>query len=360
MTTGRPDATRTDDVGPLRLDTRLLDGFTFGCRPDCGLCCYAEPRVETAEIEGLLEIVPEAEIRRVGREAFVASRPDGGACQFLVGNRCRVHARRPHPCREYPLTVHLGRRLQASVVLSCPGVDPAALLGRAGGTRTPAPRGLESELAAVEERLGPATRRRLDATRRRGEKGERLLSAQGRGEDDAEVRRRLRGQLQGPDPGDFPTEDPPDREDGLERLPLFWDGRTGPVGLARGLGGWEALEFAPEGGTRSLGVFPPPERPPTVDPAALGLLTAYLAYWLERDAFLAAVHVGMLDSDEGSVSGWAAEELRVISAETLSRASVRAKLRSGPVEVLTADHVRDGIRAVDQDWLDRPTWGERL
>jgi Fe-S-cluster containining protein len=361
--TGDPNVSgasvRTIVVVP-ELDVQLVRGFRFACRPDCGLCCYAAPRVEAEERARLLQIAPEAEFLGRGSDQFIAARADGGACQFLELNRCRVHEARPHPCREFPLTVHVGWRLQASLVLSCPGIDLARLLSQSPSPNRSDPSDLESELDAVRERLGPGTARRLSTTARRGRKVEKALAAEGRWQDDRDVRRALGGHLPFPTAGDFPVEGPPSASEGLDRLPLFFDRRPGPLGLAGGLGGWEVLEFSPTGGAELVGVIAPPERPPAIDPGARHLLEGYLRYSLARDAFLASVHVDMLEGDEGTVTEWAANELRVLGATVLARASVRSKLHGAEGASLGAEDLENGIRATDQDWLDRPSWGERL
>jgi Fe-S-cluster containining protein len=355
----RRTSVRTVDKGPA-LDVQLIRGFRFACRPDCGLCCYAAPRVEPEERARLIQIAPEAEFLGRGLDRFIAARPDGGACQFLAANRCRVHEARPHPCREFPLTVHVGRRLQASLVLSCPGVDLAHLPPPLPSVDASDPTGLESELDAVRERLGPETAKRLSMTARRGRKVEKTLAAEGRWRDDHDVRRALGDRLPLPTLRDFAVEDPPSASEGLDRLPLFFDGRPGPLGFAHGLGGWEVLELASTGGAELRAVIPPPGGPPSLDEGAQHLFEGYLRYSLARDTFLASVHVDMLAGDGGTVTEWAADELRVLGATVLARASVRAKLHGTSGVVLTATDLENGIRATDQDWLDRPSWGERL
>lgn len=342
------------------LDLDLVRGFRFACRPDCGLCCYAEPRVEPNEAAGLLQIAPATSFRRHGRDRFLSARPEGGACQFLVDGRCRVHAARPHPCREYPLTAHVGRRLQATVILSCPGIDLASL--RTGGPAgaLPSPEGLAAEVASLAERVDAGTAARQAAAVRRGRKVERRLAEEGRWIDDDAVRADLGAAVPLPDAALFPPPEPPSRDEGLERLPFYFDERRGPVAVARALGGWELLELAPEGGARSLGVVVPPERPPGLDASGRELLEGYLRYVLARDAFLASVHLEMLEARDGSVRDWAESALLELGAEVLGRASGRAKLAGRDGRELTERDVERGIRATDQDWLDRPTWGDRL
>jgi Fe-S-cluster containining protein len=350
-------------AGPVRpeFDLRLLRGFGFACRPDCGLCCYAEPRITAPERDRLLRIVPEAEIRRAGGDSFLAARADGGACQFLEDNRCRVHDARPHPCREFPLTAHVGTRVQVTVVLSCPGVELSGLTDFEATSPATDVAGFPSELAALNERLDSTTPRRIEASSRRRRKIEKALAEVGRWQEESEVRDRLRTRIPLPSSEDFPVPDPPSADEGAELLPLFFDGRTAPVAIAQGLGGWELREISEAGGSAQvLGVVPPPDRPPTLTADATGLLRGYLRYWLERDAFFGAVHLEMLDSEEGTVTDWASDELRSIGALTLARAEVRAKSSRGSVVRLGREDVARGIRATDQDLLDRRSWGDRF
>jgi hypothetical protein len=344
-----------------QIDVRLLAGFGFACRPDCGLCCYAEPRVLPTEKPALLQIVPEVEFLGRAPDEFLAAYPEGGSCRLLRENRCSAHGARPHPCREFPLTVHLGSRLQATVVLSCPGVD-LGILGRYGeAAPLDSPTGFTAELAALRGRLDRSVSRRLDATLRRYRKVVRGLSSEGRWEEEEDVRRSLGRAPPLPTDGDFPATDPPSADDGLEILPLFFDRRAAPVALSEGLGGWELSELRPRGGVaRSLGVIPPPERMPRLRRDAHAILRGYLRYWLGRDALFGAVQFEMLESRDGTVSEWVSEQLRAIGAITVSRAEARAKLSRGEVDELTAADLYDGIRATDQDLLDRPSWGDRF
>jgi hypothetical protein len=343
------------------LDVRLLAGFDFACRPDCGLCCYAEPRVEPAERSRLLAIEPETEIVGGPPGGFLRARGDGGACPFLAGNRCRVHRDRPSACREFPVSVHLGRRLQASVVLSCPGVTLGPLSAPVRDSAVNVRVGFVEELGSVRARIDSRTeRRRLDAGRRRRQLA-RKLDADGRWVDEEEVRRSVRRAVPSVTDRHFPVDDPPEAAEGLAALPLFFDGRAAPVAIAGTVGGWELLQLREEGGVaHSLGVFPPPRRPPTLTAGAQRLLTGYLRYWLERDALFGLVLLDAADGDEGDVTDWVRDELCRIGAVTLSRASVRAQGRKGDGSHLDESDVALGIRAADQDLLDRPTWGDRL
>jgi Fe-S-cluster containining protein len=339
------------------LDTRLLAGFSFACRPDCGLCCYATPRVTTAELGDLRRADPTARAIGSGANTFLWARAEGGACQFLTDTHCRVHAARPAPCREYPISVHVGERLQATVVLSCPGLNLEGLL-----RRTPDdPVGLETELAAVRRRIDAHTGQRIREATRRRRKLQRRLEAAGLWEEEETIREALRGDLPAVGDADLPTDDPPEASEGLETLPLYFDARAGPVALGSALGGWELLELRASGGVEQpLGVFPPPERVPALDAAGTDLLRGYLRYWLERDALFGYVTTAVDDAGGPELLGATRAELARLGAQVLARAAVRAKSRGADGERLGAEDVARGIRAVDQEALDRPTWGDRL
>ena len=178
--------------------------------------------------------------------------------------------------------------------------------------------------------------------------------------DEEEVRRQLGNRRLVPVATEYFPEEPPAVEDGLERLPMYFDGRPGPVVLAQGLGGWEAHELAPGGGSRPIGIAVPPDQPPTLDPDADTLLSGYLRYWLDRDGFLAAVHLGMLSTPNGTVVDATLDDLHAIGSDVMARGAVRAKLKGNLGTRLTRADIEAGIRGTDQDWLDRPTWGSRL
>ncbi len=255
------------------------------------------------------------------------------------------------------MTVHVGERLQASLVLSCPGLD---LGGFRRDERGAEPEGLSDELAAVRARVGPETRRQLEQAVRRRRTLRRRLGAEGRWEEETEVRAALREAVPTPDRDDFPSVPPPPIEGPWEALPMYFDQRAAPVALAERGDGWVAVELSAAGGGRSVGVAVPPDRPPELDVSARELLTHYLRYWLERDAFFGALHLEMLDQRPGRMREEAGRALREIGAATVTAAAVRAQLDRGVVGTLGLDDIVRGIRVVDLDWLDRPTWGGRL
>ena len=344
----------------VELDLDLLGGFRFECRPDCGLCCFTSPRLEGDDEARLRRTMPT--LRPVGREGArcIAARPHGGACELLDRLRCSVHPVRPAPCREFPVFVHVGTRLQADLVLSCPGLSLDALRGSGPGRGELAFVGLTPEVAAVRERLASTSGRRLaDATRRR-KRVVRELSDQGRWSEEEEVRERLARRSLVPTANEYAPSELPEVGGGLEQLPMFFDGRRGPMALAQVGEAWESVELSPEGGSESSGVAVPPALPPILDAAAEELLRGYLRHFLARDIFLAGVHWEMTRGEPGTVDEVALAELHAIGSDVLARGAVRAQLRGESGARLTALDIELGIRATDQDWLDRPTWGGRF
>jgi Fe-S-cluster containining protein len=351
----------TGRLPPPEIDTASLAGFSYSCRPGCGLCCYAEPLVVAEDKVALLRIVPATEFVARGRFEFLRSHPQGGACRLLESRRCRAHPARPAPCREFPLAGHVGVRLQATVVLTCPGVDLSSLDGYLGPEDAGPARGFDSELEALRARLSGGGDHGLQESGRRRARIARALATDARWVEEDEVRRRLREELQRPFFGWAPAEDPPPREGGLDLLPLVFADAAGPVALARRPEGWELLELRSTGGVqRSLGVVPPPDRPPAMSESARRALTGYLRYWLERDQLFGTTHLEMLEDHEGTVVDRVRLELQRIAGTTVSRAYVLASARRGSVGELSLEDLHEGIRATDQDFLDRPTWGTRL
>ncbi|HEV2231654.1 MAG TPA: YkgJ family cysteine cluster protein, partial [Thermoplasmata archaeon] len=162
-------------AGPIELDVALLNGFTFDCRPDCGLCCFAGPAVTAAEAPRLIQLADASAILEgPGGLGHLREQGNGGGCLFLEEHRCRAHPVRPFPCRSFPISVHLGVRAQATLVLSCPGLAAPGLdrWARSGpGSQDPV--GLAAELAAVRSELRAGwVARSLETHRRKWAEGD--------------------------------------------------------------------------------------------------------------------------------------------------------------------------------------------
>jgi Fe-S-cluster containining protein len=108
------------------------DRAVFNCQ-QCGDCCHGQGGIlitpeNLKEMAAFLTLPPEE-----FRARYTVPSPLGlqlatanGACIFLVGRRCRVHAVKPRICRQWPylpaLLAHADEFEQAKG--ACPGLDP--------------------------------------------------------------------------------------------------------------------------------------------------------------------------------------------------------------------------------------------
>jgi|SRR5579875_870280 len=343
----------------MELETRLIEGFDFVCRPGCGLCCFTTPRVDDREAAQLRRALPSAPlIQLADGEVGIESRPYGGACQFLSGSRCGIRRLRPSPCRIFPLTVHLGFRAQASVVLTCPGVSLEPLAGR----RSPPRGGFESELEAVRARLEVDGAERL--ARYRAEFEARRAARGFPGPTEAEagaLRTRLHAWVDTLDPQTVPTGEIPPVSEGLERLPLIPSPTAGPLALGRRGPRWLLLELRAEGERPRVRTSArPPGRSLIRTADAERLWRGYLHYWVERDALLGIVEAAMAPSDPIEFEQGLRAALEEIAGEVLDRGGFLAPVLGATEGGLDVQAISLGIRATDMDLLDRPSTGERL
>lgn len=335
------------------LDTALLLGASFTCRPGCALCCYTTPRVTDKERAQLIAIRPGPIASADG--SWIPSWPAGGACQMLHLQRCTVHAQRPSPCRQFPISVHLGARAQATLVVSCPGLTQSPFQLAPGGQ---APVGLEGELAAAHrsvETLSPAEADRIErrwnaAVRRAGltestllELRERLRSGETRWEND-----------EWSDPG-LPSE-----EAGLEHLPLFHDEQLGRVALAASGERVAMLVLREQGGVDRRFELELPDQPPQLNEEAVALEAEYRRLWLERDGFAGAALLRANDEGRRPLEEVLLEDLFEVLGAARARAFWRERLAGRSGVTLSRDALAAGIAATDADYLDRPTVGAWL
>ena len=346
---------------PIALDLSLLEGFGFECRPDCGLCCFATPAVTPPERPALLQIQPSLQFENgPAGIGFLPSRPNGGACVLLRDRRCTAHAARPFPCRTFPLSVHLGASAQATLVLSCPGLDLASALRRTGAHRS-LPTGLDAEIAAAREELAALPARTLEQARRGWD---RALRGTGWVEPTtalAEVRESLARRLPTASDEDVESVGLPPSSGPLETLPMFFDAERGDVALGGLRGGAELVVLAEAGGVEEhLASYRTPARLPAASEGAQELLDAYLRFVLRRDAWVGAVLLEAPGSEDEPSEEQMARDLRLLAATVCVRGAWRQQLAGGDGGHLTADDVVAGIRATDAEWLDRPTAGRLL
>lgn len=346
---------------PPPLDLSLVEGFRFQCRPDCGLCCFATPAVTPPERPALLQLEPS--LRFEGGPAgigFLPSRPDGGACTLLRDRRCTAHRARPFPCRLFPLTVHLGEWAQATVVLSCPGLDLGAALRRPR-TAGAGSWGLETEIGAAHDALSALPARAVEQAYRSWQ-----LAVRRAGLDDpvltlTDARETLDDRPPRATDEDLESVRLPPSTGPLEALPMFFDPERGDVAIGGLRGGAELVVLAEEGGIREhLASYRSPARLPATTSDGQATLDAYLRYVLRRDAWIGAILLEDPLDEEEPFEAQMARDLRELAATVLVRGAWRQQLAGGDGGHLAEEDVLAGIRATDAEWLDRPTAGRLL
>ncbi len=357
-------ARESDERPGPPVDLTLLSVGEFGCRPGCALCCFATPAASGEEVRALVQRHPNLPLLpAAGGFRHIASRPEGGACELLRDLRCSAHDLRPFPCREYPITVHMGERLQASLVLSCPGVDPARLDGW-GTSLAPGPvhSGLDGEVNAVMvEARRPATGVRFAAARRRWVRGARRLLGPNWSGRLADLRATLHEEVETLARAAPAGGEPPDDEEGLERLPLFFDENAGRIAIAAHPVGWAFLAMRESGGTDGPPtIVPSPPSSVDMEAPARSLLVGYLRYWIERDSLFGAAMAVAEPSDPEDLRMTLRGDLEEIASTVKGRGWARRRLAGDHRRELSRAAILEGIRATDADLLDRPGLGENL
>ena len=343
-------------------DDRLLRGFRFACRPGCGLCCYTQPRLDREEL-ARLRADREVPLRRDGGLVLhVESFPDGGSCRLLSENRCSVHSLRPLVCSSFPVEMYAGLNgWQPSLVLSCPGLSLEPLDDWARGVvPTSSPSGLDPELRSARRRTARTSAAAVPAAVARARRRwEARLRRRGLWTDRASLRTAMAPRLHRFDAENLPGEEPPDPGEGRELLPIFFDGRPGPVAIGAHPLGWSLDELAPRGGVaQALGIFSVPAEIPTIDDAAARRLAGYLVYWLHRDQLIDGIlSVASEDDEPTPLAERLDSELGFIRSTVLSRALVRAHLGGEYGRILGRSAIDRGIAASDADLLDRDSPG---
>ena len=109
----------------LDLDMSELEGRALTCDPSCGLCCLCQPEILPHEVEWFRSNHPRriVTLDQPHRHVAVALKNGQGPCSFLNSTRrCEIYPHRPHHCRQFPLHLYVGKRVQAELDLSCRGV----------------------------------------------------------------------------------------------------------------------------------------------------------------------------------------------------------------------------------------------
>lgn len=108
----------------LEIDTSLVKGRSFECVDPCQLCCLCQPELLPGEESWFLQNHPDTVVEKAEPHRHLAIRMKGGGgpCVFLENRRCAVYDYRPSFCRQFPVSIYIGEKIQADLDLSCRGV----------------------------------------------------------------------------------------------------------------------------------------------------------------------------------------------------------------------------------------------
>jgi len=147
------------------VDMSELDGKSYTCLEGCAMCCLCQPELSNEEVR-MFETDPylsggltreHIDGRKSAKPTAIKLQGGCGACYFLKNRMCTIHELKPHFCRQFPVHVHLLRRVQLNVNLSCRGVSDGGhtLKTYAKTLLTSIPEAeLEKDLATVRNVVG--------------------------------------------------------------------------------------------------------------------------------------------------------------------------------------------------------------
>ncbi len=144
----------------LDLDLSQVEGRSYRCLEGCELCCLCQPEVMPDEAKVFREHYPDklVSVDDDHQHLALAMREGGGPCSFLKEGRCEIYDHRPRFCRQFPLHLYLGERVQAEIDLSCRGV----WLGGETGLERRACEVVQENLGELEDLLGKTRRFYVD------------------------------------------------------------------------------------------------------------------------------------------------------------------------------------------------------
>ena len=342
-------------------DLRLLDGFGFQCRTDCGLCCFARPLVDPSERAALVRLDPTIVLDDEEGWGHLRLQGDGGACVLLKDRRCSGHEARPSPCRSFPLHLHLGASAQVTAVLSCPGLRwPPPPIDPEASATPPRFEGFDGEIAWLRGRLDdPEIVGAWELAQEDLERAERRSGARGTATDLLLARRRLATGPPMPEAAQFPMDPGPELADGLETLPLFQDQRYGTTAIAEDGGALALLQLRAAGGVEDrIGEYARAEVVPRVDAEGQARLAWYLGLLARREVIADIVRTEWLDARRPTtLADYFERWLQDAGARVLERARLRATSEGRAAGRLSDGDIIAGIQATDAELLDRPRLG---
>ncbi len=367
----------------LQADLSELVGRRFECLERCQLCCLCQPEVLIEERPYFRQNFPDRLVqkRQPRRHTALALKKGRGSCSFLEGRRCTVYDHRPQACRQFPIHLYVGDRVQAELDLSCRGVwtgrgEDAVLIGCAlVEERRDLLRSTLSQSRAVYQEFREncmASNVHSDPERMRRQVASRITDFV----DPAFIGRVLEMSTEESEVDlefiavsqderiDVRELENAAREAAMESLsssdplslPIYCDG-NGEWNVFRARDGrLEWLLLDEDGDLVRKGVIDPAEvRLPSVLPSGTELLVKYLGVLNNRDSFLG--HAYYLVDDYGYediVANVYCGSLATSVLDLLWRTSLLIRVRGGRAD---EEGIKEGIIFYDMDRLDAPTIG---
>jgi Fe-S-cluster containining protein len=375
------------------VDMSELDGKSYTCLEGCAMCCLCQPELTKEEVKmfetdlylsgGLTD--EHIDGRKSPIPNAVKLQGGCGACHFLKNRLCTIHEIKPHFCRQFPVHVHLLRRVQLSANLSCRGVSEggSTLKNYAKTVLAGIPdEELESDLAAVRKVVGefdqmcheagvhqPPEKMRSVATKllpmiaKDGGVGRLLAFADGEpsvgGMPEADIVKAVRAKEPEEELDQIARESNYEQFEigDVAKLPVYVDERFGwnLIQSRNGKVNWIALEE--DGSLRVQKSFDPEDISLlTVEREGLAAFADYARVLISRDAFLGSVY--NVCNQHRYQHDLMTVYLGVLGTSMLDlwwRASLLGKVLKMPK--IDRWLALEGVRAFDMDSLDAPTIG---
>jgi len=116
------------EIDYSEFDLLRIQGINeFACIKGCGFCCLCQPELSNEELR---ELRKDARIRETIIDELVSGRKGHGfkmhdklgACIHLARRTCAIYDKRPRFCVQFPFHIHLSKRAQVTVDLTCRGL----------------------------------------------------------------------------------------------------------------------------------------------------------------------------------------------------------------------------------------------
>ena len=114
----------------MMIDMSELEGKNFTCISGCGMCCLCQPELSAEEMkifetdQFLLNGLTREHVdgRKTAKPNAIKLQGNHGACHFMKNRLCTINELKPNFCRQFPVHIHVLKRIQLNANLSCRGI----------------------------------------------------------------------------------------------------------------------------------------------------------------------------------------------------------------------------------------------